>query len=144
MTTQQPAIDPEQESPATQDRTEPPGFDEPREPAPHQSQEANQTGGFFREGLSATAIALLIMTIIAAGAIGYVIGISSAAVQPRQTQPTQASQSQPAYPPPGQAETSEGSRLEAHQFSATTMAGEEFDIGQTLGSPTLLVFWSHW
>jgi hypothetical protein len=32
----------------------------------------------------------------------------------------------------------------APYFTATSMAGNDFQITDTIGSPTLIVFWSHW
>ena len=40
--------------------------------------------------------------------------------------------SEPAERPPG------------HHFDGRTLDGESFDLSQTRGQPTLVVFWTHW
>ena len=94
--------------------------------------------------------ALAVVAVIVAGAIGYIVGTSgeqtpTAVVPPPvvrtiQQAPTQQFQ----YPDAEQVAPQDTSRPAAYDFSATTMEGENFNINDTLGSPTLLVFWSHW
>ena len=91
-------------------------------------------------------IAFAVSTVIAIGAIGYIIGTSTnqtvLAPQPV-VQPNQPQTLQQLYPPAEQ--TSQiPSRPAAYDFAATTMEGQNFEIEDNLGTPTLLVFWSHW
>ena len=94
--------------------------------------------------------ALAIVAVIAAGAIGYIVGTSGEQA-PTPTAPPavvrtipQAPRQQFQYPDAEQVAPQDVSRPVAYNFSATTMEGENFNIDDTLGSPTLLVFWSHW
>ena len=94
--------------------------------------------------------ALAVVTVIAAGAIGYIIGTSGEQAPNPATPPAvvrtvqQAPTQQFRYPDAEQVAPQDTSRPAAYDFSATTMEGENFNINDTLGSPTLLVFWSHW
>ena len=94
--------------------------------------------------------ALAVVTVLFAGAIGYIIGTSGEQT-PAQADPPaavrtipQAPTQQFRYPSAEQIAPQDISRPAAYNFSATTMEGENFNINDTLGSPTLLVFWSHW
>ena len=94
--------------------------------------------------------ALAVVTILFAGAIGYIIGTSSEQTPTQAAPPAvvqtipQATTQQFRYPEAEQVAPQDVSRPVAYNFSATTMEGENFNIDDTLGSPTLLVFWSHW
>ena len=94
--------------------------------------------------------ALAVVAVIAAGAIGYIIGTSGEQTPNPATPPAvartiqQAPTQQFRYPDAEQVAPQDTSRPAAYDFSATTMEGENFNIYDTLGSPTLLVFWSHW
>ena len=94
--------------------------------------------------------ALAVVAVIAAGAIGYIIGTSGEQAPNPATPPAvartiqQAPPQQFRYPDAEQVAPQDTSRPAAYDFSATTMEGENFNINDTLGSPTLLVFWSHW
>ncbi len=94
--------------------------------------------------------ALAVAAIIAAGAIGYIIGTYGEQTPPPAAPPAvvrtipQAPSQQFRYPDAEQVAPQDVSRPVAYNFSATTMEGENFNIDDTLGSPTLLVFWSHW
>ena len=94
--------------------------------------------------------ALAVAAIIAAGAIGYIVGTSSEQARIPAAPPAvvqtipQATTQQFRYPEAEQVAPQDVSRPVAYNFSATTMEGENFNIDDTLGSPTLLVFWSHW
>ena len=94
--------------------------------------------------------ALAVAAIIAAGAIGYIVGTSSEQARIPAAPPAvvqtipQATTQQFRYPEAEQVNPQNVSRPVAYNFSATTMEGENFNIDDTLGSPTLLVFWSHW
>ncbi len=93
--------------------------------------------------------ALAVVAVIAAGAIGYIVGTSgeqtpTAAPPPVVRTIQQAPTQQFQYPDAEQVAPPNTSRSAAYDFSATTMEGDNFNINDTLGSPTLLVFWSHW
>ena len=94
--------------------------------------------------------ALAVMAVIAAGAIGYIVGTSGEQAPNPAAPPTvvrtipHAATQQFQYPDAEQIAPQDVSRPVAYNFSATTMEGENFNIDDTLGSPTLLVFWSHW
>ena len=126
--------------------------DAPEQDSPNRRKSPKQGRRRILGSASLTGVALLVMTAIAMGAVGYIIG-SSGGKQPagpaqpaaRAVQPPASSQALPVLPPVAPttpAATEE--RPAAYDFSATTMAGESFQIDQTRGSPTLLVFWSHW
>ena len=84
-----------------------------------------------------TGIALVLAAALAVGASGYIYGTlrDSATLAPASTQPSGPSR-QPAIPA--------SQRVDAPYFTATTMAGNDFQITDTIGSTTLIVFWSHW
>ena len=94
--------------------------------------------------------ALAVVTVLFAGAIGYIVGTSGEQAPNPATPPAiartiqQAPTQQFRYPDAEQVALQDTSRPAAYDFSATTMEGENFNINNTLGSPTLLVFWSHW
>ena len=82
-------------------------------------------------------IVLVVAAALAVGASGYIYGIlqgsdTLAPVAPKRSGPAR----QPAVPT--------GQRVDTPYFTATTMAGNDFQITDTIGSPTLIVFWSHW
>ena len=84
-----------------------------------------------------TGIVLVLVAALAVGVSGYIYGTlrDSDTLAPAAPQPSGPSH-QPAIPA--------GQRLDAPYFTATTMAGNDFQITDTIGSPTLIVFWSHW
>lgn len=84
-----------------------------------------------------TGIALVLAAVLAVGASGYIYGTlrDSATLAPASAQRSGPAR-QPAVPA--------GQRVDAPYFTATTMAGNDFQITDTIGSPTLIVFWSHW
>ena len=82
-------------------------------------------------------IALVLVAALAVGASGYIYGTlrgsdTLAPVAPQRSGPAR----QPAIPA--------SQRVDAPYFAATTMAGNDFQITDAIGSPTLIVFWSHW
>lgn len=91
----------------------------------------------------------IIMGLAVAGSIGYFAGINQniANEQPLAQAPAMADpvpadrvMAEPAIAgqcPPEQ-------RPPAENFAGLTLDGEEFDLAQTTGTPTLLVFWAHW
>ena len=84
-----------------------------------------------------TGIVLVLVAALAVGVSGYIYGTlrDSDTLAPAAPQPSGPSH-QPAIPA--------GQRVDAPYFTATTMAGNDFQITDTIGSPTLIVFWSHW
>ena len=82
-------------------------------------------------------IALVLVAALAVGASGYIYGTlrDSDTLAPTASQPSGPSH-QPAIPA--------SQRVVAPYFTATSMAGNDFQITNTIGSPTLIVFWSHW
>ena len=82
-------------------------------------------------------IALVLVATLAVGASGYIYGTlrDSDTLAPTAETPSGPSH-QPAIPA--------SQRVVAPYFTATSMAGNDFQITNTIGSPTLIVFWSHW
>ena len=82
-------------------------------------------------------IALVVAAALAVGASGYIYGTlrDSDTLAPAAPQPSGPAR-QPAIPA--------GQRVDAPYFTATSMAANDFQITNTIGSPTLIVFWSHW
>ena len=82
-------------------------------------------------------MALVLVAALAVGASGYIYGTlrDSDTLAPASTQPSGPAR-QPAIPA--------SQRGDAPYFTATTMAGNDFQITDTIGSTTLIVFWSHW
>ena len=82
-------------------------------------------------------IVLVVAAALASGASGYIYGTlrDSDTLTPAAPQPSDPSH-QPAIPA--------GQRVEAPYFTATSMADNDFQVTDTIGSPTLIVFWSHW
>lgn len=100
-------------------------------------------------------VAVVLATIAASAAMAYALGsnhgyhrsmtnfekafekaIQSGAVAQNRDLPNQEVfpplPSEPAERPPG------------HHFDGRTLDGESFDLSQTRGQPTLVVFWTHW
>ena len=119
------------------------------------------------KSISITSIALLVTTAVAAGAIGYIIGTSNSTSQtqkaainqqapvPESQSPATLPQSTPqqTYNPEitidqGDDQTSKeetgNERPEAFQFTGKALDNTEISLSDTIGTPTLLVFWSHW
>ena len=84
-----------------------------------------------------TGIALVLVVALAVGASGYIYGTlsDSDTLAPAAPQPSD---------PSHQSVIPAGQRVDSPYFTATTMAGNDFQITDTIGSPTLIVFWSHW
>ena len=90
-----------------------------------------------RRRMILAGIAMVLMAVLAIGASGYIYGMLSGSDT---LEPTAPQPSGPARPPVVPA----SQRADAPYFTATTMAGKDFQISDTIGSPTLIVFWSHW
>ena len=87
-----------------------------------------------RRGRILTGIALVLVAVLAIGASGYLYGAlrDSDTLAPQPSGPSRQSAIQV------------DQRADAPYFTATTMAGNDFQITDIAGSPTLVVFWSHW
>ena len=103
-------------------------------PDPQSSDQTEPPPPGQRRRMILTGIALVLMAVLVVGASGYLYGAlrDSDTLAPQPSGPSR------------QAAIPASQRLDAPHFAATTMAGNDFQITDTTGSPTLVVFWSHW
>ena len=130
----------------------------PPNPPPSRLRPPNITSGPLLAMTIVAAGAIISLTVIAAGAIGYIIATTGNDPAPPETtaaltQPAPVVAIPPDLPPANQVvpyvpddtgATATKQRPPAPHFVATTMNGDHFDIAAATGSPTLIVFWSHW
>lgn len=100
-------------------------------------------------------VAVVLTSIAASAAMAYALGSNHGyqravtnfekalenAIQADAVVPDRDVPNQEAFPP---LPSEPAARPQGHHFDGSTLDGESFDLAQTRGQPTLIVFWTHW